>query len=33
VAARRHLQVEARDWEQTAVIIARFFKVKAEDLG
>jgi PadR family transcriptional regulator PadR len=32
-AGRRHLQVETRDWEQTAVIIARFFKVKAEDLG
>jgi hypothetical protein len=23
---------ETRDWEQTAVIIARFFEVKAEDL-
>ena len=23
---------ETRDWEQTAAIIARFFKVKAEDL-
>jgi PadR family transcriptional regulator, regulatory protein PadR len=32
-AGRRHLQAEAREWEQTAVIIARFFKVKAEDLG
>jgi PadR family transcriptional regulator PadR len=32
-AGRRHLQVETLEWEQTAVIIARFFKVKAEDLG
>ena len=24
---------ETRDWEQTAAIIARFFKVKAEDLS
>jgi len=31
-AGRRQLQVEAREWEQTAAIIARFFKVKAEDL-
>lgn len=31
-AGRKQLQVEARDWEQTATIIARFFKVKAEDL-
>ena len=26
------LASETRDWEQTAAIIARFFKVKAEDL-
>jgi PadR family transcriptional regulator, regulatory protein PadR len=31
-AGRRQLQAEARDWEQTAAIIARFFNVKAEDL-
>jgi len=31
-AGRRQLQAEARDWEQTAAIIGRFFKVKAEDL-
>lgn len=30
---RRQLQAEARDWEQTAAIIGRFFKVKAEDLS
>ena len=30
---RKQLQAEARDWEQTAAIIARFFKVKAEDLS
>ena len=29
---RKQLQVETRDWEQTAAIIARFFKVKTEDL-
>jgi PadR family transcriptional regulator PadR len=29
---RKQLQAETRDWEQTAAIIARFFKVKAEDL-
>ena len=29
---RRRLQAEARDWEQTAAIIGRFFRVKAEDL-
>ena len=28
----RQLQAEARDWEQTAAIIGRFFRVKAEDL-
>jgi len=27
------LEAEKRDWEQTATIIARFFEVKAEDLG
>jgi transcriptional regulator len=32
-AGRRQLQAEARDWEQTAAIIERFFKAKAEDLG
>lgn len=26
------LDAEKRDWEQTAVIISRFFEVKAEDL-
>jgi PadR family transcriptional regulator, regulatory protein PadR len=31
-AGRRQLQIETRDWEQTAAIIARFFAVKAEDL-
>jgi PadR family transcriptional regulator PadR len=31
-AGRKQLQAEARDWEQTATIIARFFNVKAEDL-
>ena len=29
---RERLQAETRDWEQTSAIIARFFKVKAEDL-
>jgi PadR family transcriptional regulator PadR len=29
---RKQLRAEARDWEQTAAIIARFFEVKAEDL-
>jgi PadR family transcriptional regulator, regulatory protein PadR len=28
----KQLRAEARDWEQTAAIIARFFAVKAEDL-
>jgi PadR family transcriptional regulator, regulatory protein PadR len=32
-AGRRQLQAETRDWEQTAAIIARFFKVEAEDLS
>lgn len=31
-AGRKHLEAEARDWEQTAAIIGRFFDVKAEDL-
>jgi transcriptional regulator len=30
---RKQLQKETRDWNQTAAIIARFFEVKAEDLG
>jgi PadR family transcriptional regulator, regulatory protein PadR len=30
---RKQLQAEARDWDQTAAIIGRFFKVKAEDLS
>lgn len=29
---RKQLQAEARGWEQSAAIIARFFAVKAEDL-
>jgi PadR family transcriptional regulator, regulatory protein PadR len=33
VAGRKQLQVEARDWNQTAAIIERFFAVKAEDLS
>jgi PadR family transcriptional regulator, regulatory protein PadR len=33
VAGRRQLQAETHDWEQSAAIIARFFKVKAEDLA
>jgi PadR family transcriptional regulator, regulatory protein PadR len=32
-AGRKQLLAEARDWEQTAAIIARFFNVKAEDLS
>ena len=32
-AGRKQLQAEAREWEQTAAIIARFFKVKTEDLA
>ncbi|MGA8908617.1 MAG: PadR family transcriptional regulator [Acidobacteriaceae bacterium] len=32
-AGHRQLQVETRDWEQTAAIIARFFDVRAEDLS
>jgi PadR family transcriptional regulator, regulatory protein PadR len=31
-AGRKQLQAETRDWEQMAAIIARFFKVKVEDL-
>lgn len=29
---RKQLQAEAREWEQTAAIVSRFFEVKAEDL-
>jgi transcriptional regulator len=29
---RKQLQAEARDWEQKAAIIERFFAVRAEDL-
>jgi PadR family transcriptional regulator, regulatory protein PadR len=32
-AGRRQLQAEAREWEQNAAIIGRFFKVRAEDLS
>jgi len=32
-AGRRQLQSEAHEWEQSAAIIARFFKVRAEDLA
>jgi PadR family transcriptional regulator PadR len=32
-AGHRQLQIETRDWEQTAAIIARFFDVKAGDLS
>ena len=32
-AGHKLLEVETRDWEQTAAIIARFFEVKAEDLS
>jgi PadR family transcriptional regulator, regulatory protein PadR len=31
-AGRKQLQAEASEWEQTAAIIARFFKIKAGDL-
>jgi hypothetical protein len=31
VGARKLLEIEKEDWEQTAAIIARFFEVKAED--
>ena len=30
---RKQLQVETRDWEQTAAILGRFFEAKAEDLS
>ena len=30
---RKQLQVETKDWEQTAAIIGRFFDAKAEDLS
>jgi transcriptional regulator len=32
-AGRRQLQAETREWEQTATIMARFLKIKAEDLA
>jgi transcriptional regulator len=32
-AGRKQLRTETSEWEQTATIIARFFKVKAEDLS
>jgi transcriptional regulator len=31
-AGRKHLQSEARDWQQTSEIIARFFALKVDDL-
>jgi transcriptional regulator len=31
-AGRKQLQVETKDWEQTAALIERFFAVKPEDL-
>ncbi|HEV2341606.1 MAG TPA: PadR family transcriptional regulator [Candidatus Acidoferrales bacterium] len=31
-SGRKLLHAEARDWEQTAAIIERFFNVRAEDL-
>jgi PadR family transcriptional regulator len=31
-AGRKQLEAETQDWEQTAAIIERFFRVKAEDL-
>ncbi|HTS64398.1 MAG TPA: PadR family transcriptional regulator [Candidatus Acidoferrales bacterium] len=31
-SGRKQLQAEARGWEQTAAIIARFFAAKAQDL-
>jgi len=30
---RKQLEVESREWEHTAAIIARFFEAKAEDLS
>lgn len=32
-AGHKLLETERRDWEQTAAIIARFFKVNADDLA
>ena len=32
-AGRKLLDVETRDWEQTAAIIGRFFQAKAEDFS
>ncbi len=32
-AGRRQMQAEARDWNQTAAIIERFFAAKAEDFS
>jgi PadR family transcriptional regulator, regulatory protein PadR len=32
-AGQKLLQAETRDWEQTAVIIGRFFQVKAKDFS
>lgn len=32
-AGRKDLKEQARQWEQTSAIIARFFSVKAEDLS
>ena len=32
-AGRRQLQAETQSWEKTTALIARFFKVRAEDLG
>ena len=32
-AGRRQLRAETRSWEQTTVLIGRFFDVKAEDLA
>ena len=31
-SGHKQLEKETRDWEQTAAIIARFFKIKAEDV-
>jgi len=30
---RKQLELETRDWQQTAEIIARFFRARAEDLS
>lgn len=32
-AGRKQLESETREWEQTAAIIEKFFRVKAEDLA